>query len=125
MTRAKDMRHFIATFDIEQAPGEPHSHFLEAASGRGWSNRLVAAGQSEPLPAAALVGDFPDLEDAHQAFDAAIEDASRMISPAKVNVERRYIVERLPAGHLKVSKGEWVKTNIARLNKLLKPRRRG
>jgi hypothetical protein len=119
------MKHFIATFDIEAAPGEPRERFMEAAVGRGWSNVLVVADQSVQLPRNTLIADFPSLEDAHGAFDAAIDDASRLMSPAKITVERRYIVERSPAGRLKTRKREWVRTNIARLNTLLKPKRAG
>ena len=118
------MKHFIATFDIEAAPGEPRERLVEAAVARGWSNVLVVANQSIQLPSTVLIADFPSLEDAHRAFDAAIDDASRLMSPSKVNVERRYIVERVPAGRLKTRKREWVKTNIARLNALLKQKRR-
>lgn len=84
---------------------------------------LLIAGQSAQLPASTLIGDFRDLEDAHRAFDAAIDDASRMIAPAKISIERRYIVERIPAGRLKAPRREWVKTNIARLKRLLRPKR--
>lgn len=117
------MKHFIATFDIETTPGEPRARFVEAAFARCWSNMLLIAGQPAQLPASTLIGDFRDLEDAHRAFDAAIDDASRMIAPAKISIERRYIVERIPAGRLKAPRREWVKTNIARLKRLVRPKR--
>ncbi|MBW4656584.1 MAG: hypothetical protein KME20_26605 [Kaiparowitsia implicata GSE-PSE-MK54-09C] len=116
------MKHFIATYDIEAAPGDPHRRFLEAALARGWRATLGGAGQFERLPSNTLLGEFSDLDRAHQTFEIAIADASAVMSPAKINVERRYIVERVPAGRLKATKRQWVKTNIARLNTLLRPK---
>ncbi|WP_131854798.1 hypothetical protein [Bosea sp. BK604] len=116
------MKHFIATFDIEAAPGDPSKKFLEAACARGWTNTVTVGERSEPLPSATLIGDFRDLDDAYHSFEAAIADATEAISPAKLNVERRYIVERASGGRLLARKTQWVRTNIARLNKLLRPK---
>jgi hypothetical protein len=122
-SRRISVKHFIATYDIEAAPGDPHQRFFEAAIARGWRVTLNVARQSERLPSNTLLGEFSDLGRAHQTFETAIADTSAAVSPAKVNVERRYIVERVPAGCLKATKGQWVKTNIARLNALLRPKR--
>ena len=116
------MKHFIATYDIESAPGEPQGRFLEAALRQGWRDALSVAGQTEQLPSRTLVGEFGDLDQAHQSFDRAIDEASAAMAPAKITVERRYIVERVPAGRLKATKRQWVRTNMARLNKLLRPK---
>ncbi len=119
------MKHFIATYDIEAAPGDPHQPFLQAAAGRGWTNLLNVAGTSQELPSGTLIGDFRDIDHANESFEAAISDASKDIAPATITIERRYIVERLPAGRLKARKGQWVRTNIARLNNLLRPKSPG
>jgi hypothetical protein len=116
------VKHFIATYDIEPAPGEPHQRFLEAAMRQGWRDTLSIAGETEQLPSCTLVGEFIDLEQANRSFDTATKVATALAEPAKINVERRYIVERVPAGRLKAMRGQWVKTNIARLNKLLRPK---
>ena len=86
------MKQFIATYDIEAAPGDPHNNFLVAAFARGWTDTLTVRERSERLPTSTLIGSFRDLDDAHQSFEAAVSDASEAMSPAKVNVERRYIV---------------------------------
>jgi hypothetical protein len=101
--------------DIESAPGDPHKRFVEAAIGRGWRDTLSVSGQTEQLPTSTLVGKFSNLDQAHHSFDLAIEEASAALAPAKINVERRYIVERVPAGRLKATKSQWVRTNIAPL----------
>lgn len=118
------LKSFIATYDIEAAPGDPHRQFLEAASARGWTDTLTVGEQSELLPSATLIGNFRDLDDAHRSFEAAILAAGELMSPAKLNVERRYIVERASGGRLLARKTQGVKTNIARLNGLLRPKRR-
>lgn len=114
------MKNFIATYDIEPSPGEPQHRFLEAARERGWSATLDVAGRSELLPANTLIGAFRNLDDAHRAFDEAIEAASKMAAPGKVSIERRFIVQRLQAGRLQALRRRWVQTNVARLNKLLR-----
>jgi hypothetical protein len=119
-----DVKHFIATYDVEISPGEPHERFREAALNAGWRDTLSSAAGSERLPSNTLIGEFSDLDQAHQSFDAAIAAACRVMSPAKLSIERRFIVERLPAGRLKATKTEWVKTNVARLNKFLKRKTR-
>ena len=118
------MKRFIATYDIEAAPGDPHRMFLEAAFARGWTDTLTVGERSERLPSATLVGTFRDLDDAHRSFEAAIADAHEAMSPAKLNVERRYVVERASGGRLLATNTQWVKTNIARLNSLLRPKSR-
>lgn len=118
------MKHFIATYDIEASPGDPHNRFLEAAVARGWTNTLTVGERSERLPTSTLIGNFRNLDDAHRSFEAAITDANEIMSPARLNVERRYIVERASGGRLLARKNEWVKTNIARLNRLLRPKAR-
>lgn len=118
------MKHFIATYDLEAAPGDPHNRFLEAAIARGWTDTLTVGERSERLPTSTLIGDFRNLDDAQRSFEAIISDASAAMSPAKLNVERRYIVERASGGRLLARKTEWVRTNIARLNSLLRPKTR-
>jgi len=113
--------HFIATYEIEASPGEPHQRFLESALERGWRNMLCSGGVSERLPSNTLVGEFRNLDEAHRSFDRAIEAASRTMSPAHLRVERRFIVERAAAGRLKAMRRQWVQTNIARLTRLLRP----
>ncbi|WP_156410465.1 hypothetical protein [Bosea sp. Root381] len=117
------MKHFIATYDIEAAPGDPHNRFLDAAVARGWSDTLTVGDRSERLPNSTLIGSFRNLDDAHRSFEAAIIDANETMSPARLNVERRYIVERASGGRLLARKTEWVKTNIARLNSMLRPKK--
>lgn len=118
------MKSFIATYDIEAAPGDPHNTFLEAAVARGWTDTLSVGDRSERLPNSTLIGNFRNLDDAHRSFEAAITDANQTMSPATLNVERRYIVERASGGRLLARKTQWVKTNIARLNSLLRPKAR-
>lgn len=118
------LKHFIATYGIEAVRGEPHTAFLEAAFARGWTDTLTVGERFERLPTCTLVGDFRRLDDAARSFEAIISDASEAMSPAKLNVERRYIVERASSGRLLARKTEWVRTNIARLNSLLKPKKR-
>jgi hypothetical protein len=71
------------------------------------------------LPTNTLVGSFPDLDSAHDAFEMAVAEANRVMLPAQVAIERRYIVQCVPAGRF-TAKREWVKTNIARLNKFIR-----
>jgi hypothetical protein len=77
------VKDFIATYDIEAAPGDPHQRFLEAAIARGWRDTLSVTGQSERLPSNTLFGEFSDLDRAHQTFERAIADASAAVAPAK------------------------------------------
>jgi hypothetical protein len=117
--KAASVKHFIATFDIETTPGEPHERFSEAAHARGWASEIVVSGQCEKLPANTLIGSFPDIDSAQDAFETAVAEANRIMLPAQVVIERRYIVQRVPAGRF-TAKREWVKTNIARLNKFIR-----
>ena len=113
------MKHFIATYDIETAPGDPHQRFLEAALAQGWFDSITAAGQTEKLPSSTLVGEFKNLDHAQAAFSEAVEEASRLMSPAQVTVASRYIVQRVPMGRLNIFRRKWVETNIGRLQAML------
>lgn len=114
------MKDFIATYDIESAPGEPERRFLEAALQHGWSATLDVAGQSEQLPTNTLIGTFRNLDRASRAFDEAVDAASQMAAPVRISITRRFLVQRSRTGRLQAIQRRWVQTNIARLNKLLR-----
>lgn len=118
------MQHFIATFEIESSPGEPHLRFREAALARGWTDTITVAGEPAILPANTLLGEFSDIDAAQAAFEQAVTDASALMAPARLSIERRYIAQRAMPGRFKARR-EWVKTNIALLRRYLRPKSSG
>lgn len=98
--------------------------FKERALALGWTDTISVAGEPGLLPANTLLGAFADIDAAQAAFERAAAEASLLMRPASLTIERRYIAERARAGRFK-AKREWVKTNIALLRKYLRTKPAG
>jgi hypothetical protein len=111
------MAEFIATYDIESGPGEPHDHFKQAAQAQGWTDTVPGPnGRQIQLPNTTLVGSFPTAQAAYDAFDRAVTVGQSEMKTGKLTVEASYIVQRVPPGRAhRISKARATIERIAEI----------